>query len=226
MDDIISEIRKELNKHIDKAYRDGAKNFFKEKVNPIGVRLPIVRKIAGKYYKELKDSPKLNKIGNSLVKSHYFEEVVIGLQLLEKTRDIKLFESFLDNYIHNWAHCDFLCTKHIALTLKENPNLIKVLYSWAKSKNRWKVRASSVSLVTLVNKGIFIDDALKIAKINFSSKDDLVQKGNGWMLRQIFYHDKKLLYKFVMKNRKVMPRTTLRYAIEKFPENERKILMS
>jgi 3-methyladenine DNA glycosylase AlkD len=79
-------------------------------------------------------------------------------------------------------------------------------------------RASAVSLIIPAKKGLFLKDIFEISDILLLDKDDLVQKGYGWMLKAASQaHDKKV-FEYVMKNKKTMPRTALRYAIEKMPK--------
>ena len=99
------------------------------------------------------------------------------------------------------------------------------LKSWARSENRWMRRAAAVSLIIPARKGKFQDDILDIAGILLQDQDDMVQKGYGWMLKAASQADQKRIFDYVMSKRAVMPRTALRYAIEKMPEDMRKRAM-
>jgi 3-methyladenine DNA glycosylase AlkD len=114
--------------------------------------------------------------------------------------------------------------------LMKYPDYITQLKVWAKSPNRWMRRAAAGTLIAPARKGMFLDDILEIATILLLDKEDLVQKGYGWMLKAASMSEtfvkgdeqtkKKHLdavFNFVMKNKAVMPRTALRYAIEKMP---------
>jgi 3-methyladenine DNA glycosylase AlkD len=115
------------------------------------------------------------------------------------------------------------------------PDYITKLKEWTKSPNRWLRRAAAVSLIIPARKGLFLNDIIEIATILLLDKEDLVQKGYGWMLKaasmsEIFVKGddqtkKKHLdtvFNFVVKNKAIMPRTALRYTIEKMPADLKK----
>jgi 3-methyladenine DNA glycosylase AlkD len=83
-------------------------------------------------------------------------------------------------------------------------------------------RASAVTLILPARKGLFLDDIFEIANILLEDGDDMVQKGYGWMLKEASRKHQREIFSYVMKNRPVMPRTALRYAIEKMPDSMRK----
>jgi 3-methyladenine DNA glycosylase AlkD len=95
----------------------------------------------------------------------------------------------------------------------------------AISKNMWKRRISIISTYAFIKQGKF-DDAIKISKLLISDKEDLIHKAVGWMLREIGKRDKKTEISFLTKHHKKMPRTMLRYAIEKFSDSEKKFFMA
>jgi 3-methyladenine DNA glycosylase AlkD len=98
------------------------------------------------------------------------------------------------------------------------PKYLSDLKKWAKSKNRWMRRASAVSLIIPARRGEFLKDIFEIADILLLDQDDLVQKGYGWMLKEASKLHQKEVFDYVIKNKTVMPRTALRYAIEKMPK--------
>jgi len=98
------------------------------------------------------------------------------------------------------------------------PEYIVKLKDWARSHNRWLRRASSVTLITPARKGKFLNEILEIADIFLLDKDDLVQKGYGWMLKAASEANQQEIVDYVIKNKSIMPRTALRYAIEKMPK--------
>ena len=91
--------------------------------------------------------------------------------------------------------------------------------TWAKSDNRWVKRASAVTLIIPARQGKFLQDIFEIADILLLDRDDLVQKGYGWMLKATSEAHQNEVFEYVMKNKARMPRTALRYAIEKMPED-------
>jgi 3-methyladenine DNA glycosylase AlkD len=98
------------------------------------------------------------------------------------------------------------------------PGKIADLKKWAKSKNRWMRRAAAVSLIVPARKGLFLSDIFEIAGLVLQDADDMVQKGYGWMLKSASQAYQKEVFDFVVTNKALMPRTSLRYAIEKMPE--------
>ena len=228
--DILNDIRKELIKNIDKKYKNNMWGF-RYKINAHGVRIPVVRQIAKKYYIKIKhlDKTQLYKISEELLKTNYMEESIIAFSWIYNQRkyfnkaDFKIFEKWIKKYIDNWAKCDDFCYHTIGYFILKYPEHIKKTKKWAKSKNRWLRRASAVSLIIPVRKDKkFLKNVFEIANILLLDKDDLVQKGCGWMLKEASNKNKKEVFNFIIKHKKEMPRTSLRYAIEKMPKKLRK----
>jgi 3-methyladenine DNA glycosylase AlkD len=105
------------------------------------------------------------------------------------------------------------------------PEYLAALKKWAHSQNRWVKRASAVSLIVPAKKGMFLNDVFEIADILHSDKDDMVQKGYGWMLKVASQSHQKEVFDYVMSKKGTMPRTSLRYAIEKMPDDLKKRAM-
>ncbi|MBI2990096.1 MAG: DNA alkylation repair protein [Candidatus Magasanikbacteria bacterium] len=230
----LSTIRRELKSHIEPAYKTCSLGFFKEPVKLYGVRAPIVKKIAKNYFKLLKDLPKKNiyKISEQLLASNYNEEASIAFDWAFRLRvdytkaEFKTFEKWIKTYVTNWGMCDDLCTHALGYLISKFPELIPQIKKWVKSKNRWVRRASAVSLIVSVRGKKCLDDVLKAADLLLMDQDNMVQKGYGWMLKEASNVFPTEVFEFVMKRKNKMPRTALRYAIEKFPESKRKILLA
>ena len=105
------------------------------------------------------------------------------------------------------------------------PAFIEELKEWTQSKNRWLRRAAAVSLIVPAKKGHFLKDVFEIADQLLLDEDDLVQKGYGWLLKVASHLHQKEVFDYVLKNKKNMPRTALRYAIEKMPQSLRREAM-
>lgn len=188
----------------------------------LGVSVPESRKIA-RIYKGLS----LRDV-KSLLSSKIHEERLVGVLLLvEKFREAPAKEKgsivryYLEHakLINNWDLVDLSADKILGEFLL-NKNRI-VLQKLAKSKNVWERRISIVSTFQLIKNSI-LGDTLKISKILLNDDHDLIHKAVGWMLREVGKKDPKALESFLEKNRGRMPRTSLRYAIERFPESRRK----
>lgn len=226
MNNILSKIRQELKKNADKNTKDSAKRFFKEEVKTYGVKTALVSQMAKKYWKEIQDKDKKEIFGlcEELWKSGYLEETSTACEwsyFVRKNyqeKDFLVFERWVKNYVSNWAACDVLCNHTVGAFLEMFPKYLANLKKWPKSKNRWTRRASAVSLIIPARRGKFLKDIFEIADVLLLDKDDLVQKGYGWMLKAASQAHEKEVFEYVMKNKKVMPRTALRYAIEKMPK--------
>ena len=140
--------------------------------------------------------------------------------------DFKVFEKWVDNYVNNWASCDTLCNHTVGTIVETYPDLISGLKKWAKSENRWVKRGSSVSLIVPAKSGLFLEDIFEIADMLHSDGDDMVQKGYGWMLKAASQAHQKEVFDYVVSKKATMPRTALRYAIEKMPSELKVIAMA
>jgi 3-methyladenine DNA glycosylase AlkD len=131
--------------------------------------------------------------------------------------DFRVFERWVNKYISNWATCDTFCNHTVGTFIEMYPDYLSGLKKWAESKNRWVKRASSVSLIIPARKGKFLNDIFEIADILHSDTDDMVQKGYGWMLKAASQAHQEDVFNYVISRKDTMPRTSLRYAIEKMP---------
>lgn len=132
--------------------------------------------------------------------------------------DIVTFRRWIDSYVTNWAECDGFPNHTIGGLIERYPEVVVEVISWARSPNRWLKRASAVSFIIPAKCGEFLNEAFEICNILLLDGDDLVQKGYGWLLKEESRLHQKEVFDYVVKNRKVMPRTALRYAIELMPK--------
>ena len=233
MKKVLTELRKELKANVDQVYKKNCANFFKEKVKCYGVRVPVVRKIAIKYFKELKGVKKeqVFALAEELLKADYNEEAVIAFDWVFRLRkdyekkDLKIFERWIKLYVNNWGKCDDFCNHSVGELVLLYSEFIKDLKRWTKSPNQWLRRAAAVTLILPVRKGKFKKQAFEISDLLLEDKEDLVQKGYGWLLKEASKRHQKDVFDYVMKNKKKMPRTALRYAIEKMPADLKKQAM-
>jgi len=227
--DIVSAIREDLKQNIDEKTKNSAHRFFREEVKFYGVKTSIVRNIAKKYFKEIndKDKKEIFHLCEKLLVSDYSEEAFIAfdwaytLKKKYEPADFYIFENWIQNYVNNWAKCDTFCNHTLGSYIERYPDYLERIKDWARSKNRWFRRASAVTLIIPARKGKFLNDILDISDILLKDKDDLVQKGYGWMLKEASKRHQEEIFDYIMKNKIDMPRTALRYAIEKMPENMR-----
>ena len=194
----------------------------------LGIRMPVIRQHAKKY-QELD-----RKSLESLIESAWHEERMLGLIILlnqyEKTKKndergaTALYKFYVrkKKFINNWDLVDVTCPRVVGAELLDKDR--SILYKWVGSRDLWTRRLSIVSTMTFIRKGDF-KDALKISELLLEDQHDLMHKACGWMLREVGKKDKQVLDKFLRRYQKKMPRTMLRYAIEKHPESQRKKLL-
>lgn len=227
MESIIENLRSELISKADEKTRVSGERFFKEEVRLYGIKTAVVITTAREHFKNLADKSKANVFAlcERLLDSGIMEESFVAcnwsysVNKLYEPADFQVFDKWVSNYVSNWATCDTLCNHTVGTLVEMYPELISGLKRWALSDNRWNKRASAVSLIIPARKGRFINDIFEIADILLQDKDDMVQKGYGWMLKAASQSHQEDVFRYVMKNKSVMPRTALRYAIEKMPSD-------
>jgi 3-methyladenine DNA glycosylase AlkD len=225
MSEILARIRAELRANADKKTIGNYQRFFKETVKFYGVSLGTVDKIAGQYWKEVKSLEKqeIFDLCEDLFRSDYSEEAFIVSYWVPKLTDtfepadLAVFKRWINTYINDWAKCDGFCNHTIGNFVAKYPQSINEIVSWTASSNRWMKRAAAVSLIIPAKKGQFFPEIMQIADRLLLDKDDMVQKGYGWMLKEASKLHQDEVYRYILKHRKDMPRTALRYAIEKMP---------
>jgi 3-methyladenine DNA glycosylase AlkD len=227
MHTIIRKIRADLRASADEKTRSSAQRFFKEEVRLYGVKTAMVGKIARTRFSEMKEREKeeIFSLCEELFKSGYMEEAFIAcnwsyfLHNKYESSDFETFEGWVEKYVSNWATCDTLCNHTIGSFIEQHPEYLKDLKEWARSENRWVRRAAAASLIVPAKQGKFLKEAFEISDILLAEKEDIVQKGHGWLLKEESREHQKEVYSYILENRKVMPRTALRYAIELMPES-------
>jgi len=230
---VLQQVRDELMRNADEKTRENGKRFFREAIKPIGVKTSVVKRIERECFKQIKDRGKdeIFLLCEELWKSGYLEESFIACNWSYYMRkeytpdDFALFEKWIDRYVTNWASCDTLCNHTVGAFIDMYPEYINGLKKWARSENRWMKRAAAVSLIIPAKGGRYLEDVFEIADILFLDTDDLVQKGYGWMLKAATEMHRGRVFDYVMRNKSVMPRTALRYAIEKMPADMKKMAM-
>jgi 3-methyladenine DNA glycosylase AlkD len=191
----------------------------------LGIKVPIQREIVKKYWKELE----LKDI-QELLNSPIHEKRLIGLLILieiykkykkDKFKQRRIFEFYLKNTlrVNNWDLVDLSAPNIIGdFCSLEGTEILKIL---ARSDNLWERRIAIISTSAFIRKRIF-GETLAIADILLKDEHDLIHKAVGWMLREVGKRNQDVLEIFLKERYKIMPRTMLRYAIEKFPEEKRK----
>lgn len=213
--------------------RESSKRFFKEHIVCYGVRSGEVRAISKEFLTQVKALSKEEalELCEALWQSGVIEESFVACHWSEKLHklyepaDFATFERWINNYVSNWASCDTLCNHTVGDFVMKYPDYIASLKHFARSTNRWTRRAAAVSLIIPARKGLFLNDIFEIADLMLTDDDDMVQKGYGWMLKAASQAYQQEVFAYVTERKDRMPRTALRYAIEKMPEEMRKKAM-
>lgn len=223
---LIRDIRQELKAGADEATRRSAERFFKEEIKVYGWKTAAVEKLAKAAFKTVKDLPKAEifALCEELWRSGYLEETFIACTWAHavyrrfEPADFAVFERWVNDYVSNWAACDTLCNHTVGDFLQMYPQYLGELKRWAASPNRWMRRAAAVSLIIPAKKGLFLKEILGLADLLLTDDEDLVQKGYGWMLKAASQAHQDEVFHYVLAHKATMPRTALRYAIEKMPK--------
>ncbi len=229
MHSMVTSIRQELKNQSDPHTLSTGKNFFKEEVKIHGVKTALVNKIAKSFDKDVLAMGKdqVFELCDELWRSGYLEESFVACHFSFLIRanyepdDFAVFGNWVSNYVSNWASCDTLCNHTVGTFVEMHPKYLQELKDWARSDNLWARRASAVTLIVPARKGKFLKDIFEIADILLLDSEDLVQKGYGWMLKAASKDHQAEVFAYVIKNKARMPRTALRYAIEKLPKDLR-----
>lgn len=225
----LSQIRKAISKEKNPAQAINLQRFFKTGKGDYGegdifygIKVPVQRGIA-KLFKDL-SLIDLKELINSKV---HEERLIAAFILIDqfKEGDHKkkkvIYDFYLKNRkgINNWDLVDLSAPKIVGAYLIDKEK--DLLYKFARSEDLWEKRISIISTQAFIREHYF-EDTLKISEILLNDKHDLIHKAVGWMLREVGNRDLKTEEEFLQKHYKTMPRTMLRYAIEKFPEKKRK----
>lgn len=229
---MFKKVLKDLESKKDKDQAKILSYFFKTKKGQYGegdifwgIKVPVQR-IISKKFKDLS----LEDIQN-LLDNKVHEVRLTGLFILIERYNIsdnkkEIFDFYLKNTrnINNWDLVDLSAPKILGDFLINNSKETKVLYNLVKSDNLWERRIAILSTFTFIKNNNF-EETLKIAEILLKDEHDLIHKSVGWMLREIGKRDKNKEKEFLNNYYRIMPRTMLRYSIEKFDSKEKEFYM-
>ena len=215
---------KEIAEHSQRFFKTG-KGQYGEGDIYLGIRVPVLRKIAKKFRRiSLAEVSKL-------LESKFHEERLLSILMLvnlfksgdEDDQEL-IYELYLDKtkFINNWDIVDISAGNIVGEFLFEKDKA--PLYRLVFSENLWERRIAIVATFYFIRNDEF-DDTLKIAEILFTDKEDLIHKAVGWMLREVGKRVIEIEEEFLEEHYLKMPRTMLRYAIERFPETRRKMYL-
>ncbi len=231
--DIIGSIKKELASYDDRKRSGELEKFFKafkggygEGDKFIGVTVPNQRKTAKKFFREIELSS-VETLLNEPIHEYRLTALFIMVYKFEKAGEKErtaIAKMYLKNTscVNNWDLVDASADRILGAYLLERPK--KILYDLARSKDLWEQRIAMIASFNFIKNRQF-SDALKLAEMLIDHKHDLIHKASGWMLREVGNRDFGAEYAFLEKHYAKMPRTMLRYAIEKFEEGLRQKLL-
>lgn len=209
----------------------GAERYFKETVRCYGVASADVRALGAELYGRVKDTwsyAEAVELCDILFADAELEAKAIGGLVLARFKRSypPAFFSKVKGWLAagrlaNWASVDVFCTDAMAAFLERYPTYVGKIKAWAFHPSRWVKRAALVSFIRPARKGRFLDDIYEISASLFPVDDDLVRKANGWLLREAGKTDPGRLERFLLERGPDIPRTTVRYAIERFPAAKR-----
>lgn len=226
----VNQIKNELNSFEDNKRGEGLYKFFQvfpggygEGDEFIGVTVPNQRIVSKKHYKNISLS-EIEVLLSEPIHEYRLTALFMLVLKYQKAKDEEIKEDIVTTYlkqidwVNNWDLVD--SSAHLIL----GPHLMNrdkgLLYELAISPNMWVQRIAIITTYHFIKNNHF-SDTLRISKILLNHKHDLIHKAVGWMLREVGKKDYEVEYFFLTKNYKKMPRTMLRYAIEKFPEDIR-----
>ncbi|HEX5733345.1 MAG TPA: DNA alkylation repair protein [Blastocatellia bacterium] len=228
----VDQIRSKLQELKDDQRAQGLRRFFKTGPGEygegdvfLGIRVPDLRSLAREHR-----AARLSEI-RQLLKSRFHEERVLALMMLvhayskgDEDAKKRIYDLYLKStdYINNWDLVDLSAHHIVGQHLSDRSR--EPLYRLAKSESLWERRIAIIATAYFIKRGEF-KETLKISKLLLSDKEDLIHKAVGWMLREVGKRDLATEERFLIAHYKRMPRTMLRYAIERFPEPRRQMYL-
>jgi 3-methyladenine DNA glycosylase AlkD len=233
--EIIKKLKNEIRAADRPENRINYQQFFKERLKePEGLKAVVLRSISNNGYKEIRGESldQILRLCDQLLASdeRYMRFVAFEWALKSKRHfragEFTRFERWLKTYVSSWGSCDHLCTGPIGVLIAQYQQLAVKVRPWRRSRNRWVRRGAAVSLIMPVRQRLLLDEVFRTADTLLEDQDDMVQKGYGWMLKEASNRFPDEVFAYVMKQKARMPRTALRYAIEKLPPTRRKQAMA
>jgi 3-methyladenine DNA glycosylase AlkD len=230
-----SHLKRRLKELASPERRRSTERFFKEPVRCLGVSTPDVRRLSGEAAKEYRGAKlefqAILNFADRLWRGGILEERVLAVVLLARfkhsfTRDHwDHLDSWVDG-LTNWGETDGLCCEVLAPLIVHDPSLARRLLAWTHAPGRWRRRAAAVALVKAARAGDHHDLAFQICDSMAEDRDDMVEKGVGWLLKEMSRTEPNRVAEYLLANISRLSRTTVRYACEKLPSDLRQTVMS
>jgi 3-methyladenine DNA glycosylase AlkD len=227
----VREIVRHLEQHGCPAHAAGAQQYFKETVKSYGWRAPDLRAYARTVHKALAaDQGLLMDVAERLFAGKTLEAKALGVLVLQPSLrrfgngEFRRFEKWL-KFVISWADHDALATCLLGPMIVADPRRLKRPLRWAASPDRWHKRAAAVSLIHGIRRGLFMKEARAVTERLLADRDDMVQKGLGWLLREWAKYHPAQAVPVLMAIRGHATRLVLRTGCEKLgPADRRRIL--
>ena len=213
----------------------GARRYFKETVRAFGVPAPVLRRLAGETARRMRGAWTVEdavRFCDRMIRDARLEAKAFGLLVLERFGEdltrahLPAIERWIEKHAANWATVDEIGPHVVGPLLDRDPSVKRRVIAWSRSPSPWMRRASAVSFVLHARRGRHLDEAYRVAERLFPCPEDLVHKATGWLLREAGRTDPARLEAFLLRHGPRVPRTALRYAIERFGAAERKRLLA
>jgi 3-methyladenine DNA glycosylase AlkD len=231
---LIYDIDGELQAEADPAYREQIRTQYNMDVeNFWGVRTPAIRTIGARHYKRLQalEIDRRLEVCRALLETRLYEHRIMAFHWAylarrdHAARHLEVFASWLDEYVDDWIDCDDLCNRVVGDFLLRFSECAGAVLAWTGSPNLWMRRGAAVSLVLPARQGQQLEVVLAVADALLEDREDLVQKGYGWMLKEASRAHPQEVFDYVVSRRGTMPRVALRAAIKKLPDHLRREAM-
>lgn len=232
--DLAAHIHQQMLGHTDAEFGAGQRRFFRHEIDTYGVRTADLNVIIRAVARTVKPWPvaQRNTLMKLLWETGKLESGALVCHVYRRFAkscaecEFRLFEKWLDRYVRNWAHCDGVSSWLLAACIDNQPELRHRLVAWTDSPNRWKRRAAAVSLLWEAKRGRHTGFIFDIAARLLPVRDDMVEKGVGWLLKESYPARPPETLAFLMAQRTIASRLTLRYAAEKMSSSDRTLLLN
>lgn len=231
---MLSALERFLAEHVDAEFAAGQRRFFREEVRTYGVRTVHVNELVRLVYREVKgwSVEDRDRLMVRLWKTGRLQPGVVVCHVYRRfarscgAREFELFEGWIDRYVGNWAHADGVASWLLAACIANQPDLRFRLQDWVTSGNRWKRRCAAVGLLQEAKHGRHTGDVFSIAEQLLADRDDMVEKGVGWLLKEAYPARPRQVVEFLLLCRAAASRQTLRYAAEKMTPPDREAVLA
>jgi len=229
-----AEIIRALHRMGNAARARSTRHYFKHEVVALGITTPALRSFATARSRELRscwDAAEAIQLCERLLREPELEIRGAGFLLLSAFKSeltpelLRQAERWLKRHLDNWALVDGFCGTVLSPLMEQYPDVETRLVQWSRAKSLWLRRAALVTLVPFARRGRRLATAYLLTSRHLGDPEDLMHKATGWLLREAGKTDMPRLKRFLLRHGPAIPRTALRYAVERFPVQERKALL-